>query len=1016
MHVKKPLNFFILLVCLTVLSSASPKGRAASVPPFNIPRLSEIQIDGDKTDWGNKGFRVGLLNRIISQGAKAELSDEVDMRLAWDDQGVLVLLQVQDAVGLEADIEHLWHNDAIELFFTESQGSQNFYQVIMAPGMDPLYPEPRWQIYDHRENPAAEMIVEAVRTKTPKGYLLEMRFPWSNLKMVPKEGLAFAMQVLLHDSDVSREREDRLSFYWYPNRRTDRDSNLTYPLRLSDDASLGILAKTTLQQKKNAALLHIITRGEYIGSTIQVQQDGKQLGTLRLEQTKAGRLATGKTELAGVNMSGPPLTLLYDGKRIDEVLLYGALTQKQKNLIDKAMNAVEEKTRFRYLKQLAKLPETNQALQADIQTLWPVVERWAMGREMADAGKIQEPEWYLGGSISTSTPAEIRTDSPLYPMFCLYRGRHLIWHPIQFGSTVQTKEGRNEYFPPAREYLRVAQKAAPDNPIIGMYLDKPIPWPIGFQPDPNAPEWANLQREGLEKLTDIMHWWADNRQLKNGAYGGGWNDDVELWRNFVAVFIAFQDPKLEDSQHKLAEGLFAQPHMQYGYTTRIHDVEHTAEDTADTITPMMLLFPDQQIWKERALFLLDRMLNIWTGVNERGMLQFKSLVFDVHRVSEKRREQVDVTWNSRAVEPALAYWHLYQDHSLSPIFSRWMDTWVAGAASSEHGKPAGILPSAILWPEGRVGGVNPEWWVPNAFGRLYYWPGALDIMFNTLALTWEMTDDDKYIEPVLSAARIRQHYLKKAGTNAIDRDFFKRGVLFHNAKNEAEKRGMEPGSLPWCAAQLGAYLPAALAKYRFLSGDTQFDDVLRRDANAYVHYRLDKNMDVLLKDLREAVLAFRFNRDSYTSQMRYTDRMFRFTKAYANYFENSPLPLPEPRIFYAMASGDVNIIDSHGSVMVGSMRAVRWLTSPQEIAALVTDSDSASFRAELYHFGKSNRMMEAELYRLKPGRYRYTVRAEGNMLYSGMAEVKGNKTRIALNLPARKLCVLEVTPHRKSMP
>lgn len=38
-----------------------------------------------------------------------------------------------------------------------------------------------------------------------------------------------------------------------------------------------------------------------------------------------------------------------------------------------------------------------------------------------------------------------------------------------------------------------------------MYLGEPIPWPAAFPADPQAPEWANLQREGLEELADLIH-------------------------------------------------------------------------------------------------------------------------------------------------------------------------------------------------------------------------------------------------------------------------------------------------------------------------------------------------------------------------------------------------------------------------------------------------------------------------------------------------------------------------------
>lgn len=59
-----------------------------------------------------------------------------------------------------------------------------------------------------------------------------------------------------------------------------------------------------------------------------------------------------------------------------------------------------------------------------------------------------------------------------------------------------------------------------------------------------APEWAVAQREGLERLTDIIEWWGDNQQQENGEFGGAWSDDHEMWRWWVPVLIGFDSPRI----------------------------------------------------------------------------------------------------------------------------------------------------------------------------------------------------------------------------------------------------------------------------------------------------------------------------------------------------------------------------------------------------------------------------------------------------------------------------------------
>ena len=56
------------------------------------------------------------------------------------------------------------------------------------------------------------------------------------------------------------------------------------------------------------------------------------------------------------------------------------------------------------------------------------------------------------------------------------------------------------------------------------------------------------------------------------------------------------------------------------------------------------------------------------------------------------------------------------------------------------------------------------------------------------------------------------------------------------------------------------------------------------------------------------------------------------------------------------------------------MSAVRWLTSPRNIAALVTYAEPERFEAELFHFGDQARPMSAELYLLAAGEYSVTVK------------------------------------------
>ncbi|MHC4538918.1 MAG: hypothetical protein ACYS74_03955, partial [Planctomycetota bacterium] len=372
-------------------------------------------------------------------------------------------------------------------------------------------------------------------------------------------------------------------------------------------------------------------------------------------------------------------------------------------LVTLAGNAEDEQVRFRLLRQTLALPGLDPTIKKDLDDLLPILDYWANKtyRPPEPRSRAAENGFLCGFFVGKVRPdryylPRIAETSPLYPIWCMYRGRILIHQVIQSGNLRHSEALRSAYCGEARRLLRIARKAFPRNRMIRMYLDEPwVGWPREIQCDPQAPEWANLQREGLEKLTDIVHWWIDHQQLENGEFGG-----------------------------------FGQSHMKHGYTEYMSDVEHTAEDSKDTITPMLHLRPEDPLWSQRALRIAELMEDLWTGINQRGTLQFKGTYFNVHEVHRDPRRACDTVWHPGVVQPTLIYWLRTRDAKLTRLFSSWMDTWVDVTARAERGKPAGVIPSAIHWPEGRAGGLDGPWYTPaiDKQAHLYDWPGNMTMV------------------------------------------------------------------------------------------------------------------------------------------------------------------------------------------------------------------------------------------------------------------------------------------------
>ena len=686
-------------------------------------------------------------------------------------------------------------------------------------------------------------------------------------------------------------------------------------------------------------------------------------------------------------------------------------------MVSRAGNTESEKERYRILIQLRGRLGSMLGLRTDLDRLLPVVDRWANGRGkywtpgdaqysylgrffhmevlpalplMVDKTSPYYPFWpliqFYFERVKPTYPPEVCRHSPFYPLWCLYRGRMLIQQPIQNEQLIETGELQDVYYGQGRRLLEVARKAFPQNRTIGMYLDDPVPWPAIHPPDPAAPEWANLQREILEKLADIMAFWIDKRQAPDGQFGGGWGDDVEMWRNWTPILIGFEDPKLNAAQERLADGLFALDRMAGGYTGKMSDVEHTGEDSGDTGAAMMHIAPDSPVWRTRARRIAELMRDLWTGRNQRGFLQFKSTYFNVREVDLSPRHACDTAYHPRAVQPALLYWQRTGDPDLTERFSAWMDTWVDATAREERGKPAGVLPSAVHWPDGRVGGLGANWWDPENCGEpaLYRWPSAMTMLTSTLLLTSHMTGNARYLSPIESMAAIRTEYLT------------------HPPQNPA------PGSAMWCAEQMGGFLSDTLAKYRLLTGNRRFDPLLLADVSGYVRYRLTGNRQFLLQHLMQTVRAFRVNREAYCSEVRWTDRVFSFHRDYANRYADAPVPDPGLNTLYSSITGDF------GNPLYFPMNAVRWKTPPQDIAALVTDHSTAHLSAELYHFGNAPRAMGADLYLLDRGEYGWALASGGQNLSQGRIRVESPRTTVRFVLPARRLCEFQVRPPESS--
>ncbi len=625
-----------------------------------------------------------------------------------------------------------------------------------------------------------------------------------------------------------------------------------------------------------------------------------------------------------------------------------------------AGNLEGEKDRYQALKNLASRMTLPAKVQQELNALLPHINKWANCRELIDHWNDNEEKRYLPWalrdvSIENNLPPRPDEDSLIYPLWCFYRSRMLIWRSIEMGEILGNPPLLAAHHSQSQKQLKTAQNAFDKNPIIPLYLGSRIKWPVEHDPGEDVPGWARHQRIAMRGLGDIIHWWIDHRQLNDGQYGGGWGDDVEMWRWWTPWLIGRKDHKINEAQRKMSDGLFQLKKMSGGYTSKMFDVEHTAEDSADTITAMMHIDPENEIWQHRARHLVQLMKDLWTGVNDRGFLQFKSTYFTHDKVDPSPRKACDTVYHPRAVQPALLLWQRTRDPELTDIFSTWFRTWVDAAARSERGKPAGIIPSAIHWPDGKVGGTGQNWWNPenHTSDPLYTWPSSMPMMTNSLLLAYHITREQHFLEPIFSMAEIRLKHLEK------------------NKNKTAAK--FEPGTESWCADQMNRFLTGTIAKYRLISGDTQFDELLKNEEDPYVQYSFFNKDNHFLSDLKNTADTLSHNYPMYTTEVRWTDRVLSFNKNYLAYIYPD-IHTPNHKLLYSMLTGDP------GSPLYFPLNGFQWINQDLDLAVRVKSHTRESADIDVFGFFDGKKTINLKTYLLQKGTYNVTQISKGKQL------------------------------------
>ncbi len=220
------------------------EGQSDQQPGYRIPRVESGKVDAGRIPaWAETAL---FIPHLIANDADSAVGGpfDADAWVAWNDQGLLVYVDVTDArLMVNPDPAKLWDGDCIELFVSRGVGSSFRYQFIIAPGDAPdQTPPPYWTDSRPKDAAAAAPLAADFEVRRhEKGYRAVVLLPWSNLQIEPKEADTIGFQVIVNNRDEPEKPLERIS--WHPGQESfDRPTDM-HEVELAATASPPVLAR-----------------------------------------------------------------------------------------------------------------------------------------------------------------------------------------------------------------------------------------------------------------------------------------------------------------------------------------------------------------------------------------------------------------------------------------------------------------------------------------------------------------------------------------------------------------------------------------------------------------------------------------------------------------------------------------------------------------------------------------------------------------------------------------------------
>jgi len=169
---------------------------------------------------------------------------------------------------------------------------------------------------------------------------------------------------------------------------------------------------------------------------------------------------------------------------------------------------------------------------------------------------------------------------------------------------------------------------------------------------------------------------------------------------------------------------------------------------------------------------------------------------------------------------------------------------------------------------------------------------------------------------------------------------------------------------------------STVQKWRMLTGNTAFDDLIAKQSSPYLKYQLTKNEESLEEGLVDLLETLRYNTPLRTNLVVHTDRV----------------RIPGIEHLKALIAGDAT---PEGN---SPYFAVSWRETNEHLAVLVKTSTESLLTVDAFNFNDGDKTVIMRPWRLAPGRYTLDLRTQGRSVKKTISVSKPGE-HVPLTIP-----------------